>query len=205
MPSKQPNSNPKLRRGLYRLNNANTDILLSGSLSAFNLVALDHYIKQLRKVGNKSDQSNVAHQSNKPKQSDGSATAPTTFTGFKPTTTCATPSNCIGCAPFSCAKSDSASPYFEPATATAIGRTGEFFGSCGGNTEQFFGSTTQGKNECGRSWDSFITRFNSQTKFGSTQHISNDGVWSINSKRNLNERPNNDGTINSNPFISNPP
>jgi hypothetical protein len=173
------------------------------SICPTNLVALDHYIQQLRKVGNKSDQSDIAYQPNKSEQSNDSST--TSTTGSKSTTTCATPSNCIGCAPFSCAKSDSASPYFEPNIngTTAIGRTGEFFGSCGGNTGEFFGSTTQGKNECGGSWNSCITRLNSQTKLSSSQHISSNRFWSVNTKRNLDERPNNDGTINNNTFISN--
>jgi len=206
MPSKQPNSNSQLRWGLYRLNNANTDILLSRSVPTTNMAILDHYIQQLRKVSNKPDQSNVAHQPNKSKQSNGASTATPTASSsasFESATICATSTSCIGCTSSACAKSEPTSPYFKPNTTTAIGRTGEFFGSCGGNTEQFFGSTTKGKNECGRSWNSVSTRFNSQTKFGSTQYVSNNGIWAVNPKRNFNERPNNDGTINNNPFISN--
>jgi len=204
MPSKQSNSNSQLRWGLYRLNNANKDILLSGSLSAFNLVALDHYIKQLRKVGNKSDQSNVTHQSNKPKQSNGTSTTATTApssASFKSASVCATPSNRIGCTPSACAKPKPASPYFE--STTIPGRKSTPTDAIKYRAKPTKQSATQGENECGRSWDSFSTRFNSKTKFGSTQHISNDEFWAVNTKRSFNERPNNDGTINNNPFISN--
>ena len=201
MPSKQPSSNSQLRRGLYRLNSANTGIVMPKSIRTTNMVALDHYIKQLRKVGNKPNQPNVAYQSNKPKQSNGFATAPTTSASSKSATTCATPSNCIGCTSSACAKSEPASPYFEPISAT--GRKFTPTDAIKYRTKPAKQSTTQRKNECGRSWNSVITRFNSQTKLSSTQYVSNNGIWSSNPKRNSNERSNNDGTINNNPFISN--
>jgi len=201
MPNKQPNSNAKLRRGLYRLNSANTGIVMPKSIRATNMVALDHYIKQLRKVGNKPNQPNVAYQSNKPKQSNGFATSPTSPASSKSATTCATPSNCIGCTSSACAKSEPASPYFKSISAT--GRKFAPTDAIKYRAKPTKQSTTQRKNKCGRSWDSVITRFNSQTKLSSAQYVSNNGHGAANTKRNLSERPNNDGTINNNTFISN--
>ena len=197
MPNKQPNSNAKLRWGLYRLNSANTGIFMPKSIRPTNMVALDHYIQQLRKVGNKSDQSDIAHQPNKSEQSNGSS--PTT--GSKSTTTCATPSSCIGCAPFACAKSDPASPYFK-STATP-GRKSTPTDAIEYRTKPAKQSATKRQSKRWGSWNSFNTRFNSQTVASSTKFVSNNGHGATNTKRNLSERPNNDGTINNNPFISN--
>jgi hypothetical protein len=167
------------------------------SICPTNLVALDHYIQQLRKVGNKSDQSDIAYQPNKSEQSNGSSTTSTT-TGSKSITICATPSNCIGCAPFSCAKSDSASPYFEPNINSAAPTDAIKY-----RAKPAKQSATKRQSKRWGSWNSFNTRFNSQTVASSTKFVSNNGHGATNTKRNLSERPNNDGTINNNPFISN--
>lgn len=173
MSSKLTNSNDGLRDGLYRIDHPDSDIFLPGSLWKPSMATLGNNVQYLCEVNDESDEPYIANQPIKPVKSNGH----TTYTEPDGSTTITIT---VPCSRFTAT--------YEPAI------TSDFHASCGGNTKQFFISTTKGEDQCGRSGSSIIPRANCQTGANSAILVPDDGLWTADSQRNSDARSDNDGS-----------